>query len=150
MPNPVNMSEHVFSLLDGIICELAIGRSYEGKQFRNMKLENAIHDGINMLGSFTSSQFVPFIGPVLDVLTGVYSRRESNFKVYDEFLQRVVDEHLDPNRPKPEREDLVDALVEVMNDKVGLTQDHIKGILMVCSLFFILFIFIFIFRFSCF
>ncbi|KAJ4840314.1 hypothetical protein Tsubulata_036834, partial [Turnera subulata] len=57
----------------------------------------------------------------------------SNFKEFDIFYQEIIDQHLDPKRPKPTQEDILDVLLQMLKDrsfKVQLTFDHIKAILM--------------------
>ncbi|KAL5823924.1 hypothetical protein ACOSQ4_021824 [Xanthoceras sorbifolium] len=132
-PNPVNMSEQAFYLLDSIICKIACGRSYQGKQFQNGKHEKVIEEAMAMLGSFSAADFFPYVGRIIDVLTGLHARREKSFHEFDEFYQMVIDEHLDPRRPVPENEDTVDSLLRLMknqNEGGRLTQDHIKATLM--------------------
>ncbi|KAL5787691.1 hypothetical protein ACOSP7_004640 [Xanthoceras sorbifolium] len=132
-PNPVNMSEQVFYLLDNIICNIACGRSYQGKQFQNGKHDKVIQEAMAMSGSFSAADFFPYVGWIIDVLTGLHARREKSFHEFDEFYQMVIDEHLDPRRPAPENEDIVDSLLSLMKNQSegeSLTQDHIKAILM--------------------
>ncbi|KAL5757120.1 hypothetical protein ACOSQ2_021866 [Xanthoceras sorbifolium] len=133
-PNPVNMSEQVFYLLDSIICKIACGRSHQGKQFQNGKHDKVIQEAMAMLGSFSAADFFPYVGWIVDVLTGLHARREKSFHEFDEFYQMVIDEHLDPHRPVPENEDTVDSLLRLMKNQSteggSLTQDHVKAILM--------------------
>lgn len=134
-PNAVNLSERLFYCLDAIICRIVCGRTYEGKQFEKFKLEDAINEAMAILGSLSAEDFFPFaIGRMVDVLTGLNARREKCFRDFDGFYQRMLDEHLDPARPKPGNEDLIDVLLGLSNDRLGaggITQDHMKGILMV-------------------
>ncbi|CAI0382870.1 unnamed protein product [Linum tenue] len=51
----------------------------------------------------------------------------------DAFYQEIIDEHLDPDRAKPEQEDILDILLQLWKDrsfKVQLTFDNIKALLM--------------------
>ena len=137
-PNiPVNLSEKMSCLLDSIICKIVCGRSYQGKQFQNgpdSKHEEVIQEAMAMLGSFAAADFFPYVGWIVDVFTGLHARREKSFHEFDEFYQMVIDEHLDPHRPVPENEDIVDSLLRLLknqSDGGRLTQDHIKAILMV-------------------
>lgn len=46
----------------------------------------------------------------------------------------MIEEHLDPRRPEPEHEDLVDVLLGVQKDSnqsIALSNDQIKGVLTV-------------------
>ncbi|KAK1557714.1 hypothetical protein Q3G72_030166 [Acer saccharum] len=133
-PNPVNLSEKMFYLLDNIICKIACGRSYQGKQFQNgSKHEEVIQEAMAMLGSFSAADFFPYVGWIVDFFTGLHARREKCFHEFDEFYQMVIDEHLDPHRPVPENEDIVDSMLRLFKNQSDggiLTQDHIKAILM--------------------
>ncbi|KAK3188474.1 hypothetical protein Dsin_028035 [Dipteronia sinensis] len=133
-PNPVNLGEKMFYLLDSIICKIACGRSYQGKQFQNgSKHDDVIQEAMAMLGSFSAADFFPHVGWIIDFLTGLHARREKCFHEFDEFYQMVIDEHLDPHRPVPENEDTVDSMLRLLKNQSDgriLTQDHIKAILM--------------------
>ena len=64
-------------------------------------------------------------------------------------FEEVIAEHLDPRRPEPEREDLVDVLLRVQKDPnqaITLNSDQIKGVLTVCFLFLCLCILLFSFK----
>ncbi|RWR95091.1 cytochrome P450 71A9-like protein [Cinnamomum micranthum f. kanehirae] len=78
--------------------------------------------------AFFFSNFILQLGWI-DKLTGPRARLEKNFFDLDAFYERVIDEHLDPKRPRLEHQDFVDVLIQVQNDH-NLTRDHIKGVLM--------------------
>jgi hypothetical protein len=88
-----------------------------------------------MVSSFFLSDYFPCLGWLVDKLTGLSYRLEKSFKEFDAFFKGIIDDKLDPNRPKPEREDtILDFLLQIYKDgsfKVQLTLDHIKAILMV-------------------
>ncbi|KAK1557051.1 hypothetical protein Q3G72_016982 [Acer saccharum] len=86
-----------------------------------------------MLGSFSAADFFPYVGWIVDFFTGLHARREKCFHEFDEFYQMVIDDHLDPLRPVPENEDIVDSMLRLFKNQSDggiLTQDHIKAILM--------------------
>ncbi|XP_016719075.2 cytochrome P450 83B1-like [Gossypium hirsutum] len=69
----------------------------------------------------------------LDRFTGLHSRLEKTFKEHDTFYQQLIDEHLDPNRLKPQQEDILDVLLQTWKDhdfSFDLTIDQIKAVLM--------------------
>ena len=133
-PNPVDLHEMVNSLADGILNMFAFGRNYGGKQFKNERFQDVLSEAMEMLHSFSAEQFFPSVGWVVDALTGLRARQNWCFRNLDYYFQMVIDEHLDPTRPKPECEDLVDVLLRLSKDEnfaFRLTHDHIKAILMV-------------------
>ncbi|CAJ1949732.1 unnamed protein product [Sphenostylis stenocarpa] len=85
-----------------------------------------------MFGTFFFSDYIPFFGWI-DKLTGLHARLEQNFKDLDQFYQEVIDEHMDPNRKTPEKEGIVDVLLQLKKQRklsMDLTNDHIKAVLM--------------------
>ncbi|XVF82317.1 hypothetical protein PTKIN_Ptkin16aG0036800 [Pterospermum kingtungense] len=103
---PVNLSEILMCLTNTIICRVGFGKRYE-------------EDGAER--------------SIFHAVSGLLGRLEKNFKDFDIFYLELIDEHLDPNRPKPEQEDILDVLLEIWRDrafKVDLTLEHIKAVLM--------------------
>lgn len=132
-PNPVDLHEKIFSLMDGILNMFAFGKNYGGKQFKNEKFQDVLVEAMKMLDSFSAEDFFPSVGWIIDALTGLRARHNKCFRNLDNYFQMVVDEHLDPTRPKPEHEDLVDVLLGLSKDEnfaFHLTNDHIKAILL--------------------
>ncbi|RZC71354.1 hypothetical protein C5167_034576 [Papaver somniferum] len=59
---------------------------------------------------------------------GVNAKLEDNFQQ----LESIIDEHLEPHRPRPEFEDFVDILLRLQKDlgqSISFGRDQIKGIL---------------------
>ncbi|XP_043716158.1 cytochrome P450 71B34-like [Telopea speciosissima] len=130
---PINLSEMLFTLTDDITCRIAFGKSYKGREFDNGRFEEAINEAFAMLGSFSGTDFFPYVGGILDKFTGLHGRLEKCFQQFDDFYQNVIDEHLNNEKTESEQEDIIDVLLKVGRDHTGtapLTHDHIKGILM--------------------
>ncbi|XP_052306555.1 cytochrome P450 83B1 isoform X2 [Populus trichocarpa] len=131
---PFNLTEELVSLTSTTICRVAFGKRYEiGGSDKNRFLE-LLHEIQAMVSSFFLSDYFPCLGWLVDKLTGLSYRLEKSFKEFDAFFKGIIDDKLDPNRPKPEREDtILDFLLQIYKDgsfKVQLTLDHIKAILM--------------------
>ncbi|XP_043715564.1 cytochrome P450 71B10-like [Telopea speciosissima] len=130
---PINLSEMLFTLNDDIICRIAFGKSYKGREFDNGRFEEVVNEAFAMLGSFSGTDFFPYVGWILDKFTGLHGRLEKCFRQFDDFYQNVIDEHLNYERTESEQEDIIDVLLKVGRDHTGagpLTKDHIKAILM--------------------
>ncbi|KAK8985410.1 hypothetical protein V6N11_068667 [Hibiscus sabdariffa] len=129
---PVNLSDELMGLSSTIICRVGFGKRYAEKGAERRRF-HALLDGTQVLiTSFCFADFFPLLGWV-DRLTGFHNRLEKNFKELDIFYQELIDEHLDPNRIKPEENDIVDLLLQLYktNDfPFELTMDHVKAILM--------------------
>ena len=69
-----------------------------------------------MLHSFSAEHFFPSFGWIVDALTGLRARYSRCFHNLDDYFQTVIDEHLDPTRPKPEYDVLVDVWLRLSKD----------------------------------
>ncbi|XVF82311.1 hypothetical protein PTKIN_Ptkin16aG0036200 [Pterospermum kingtungense] len=130
---PVNLSETVLCLISTIICRVGFGKRYEEEEgVERSRFHALLNETQAMFGIFFYSDYIPFMGWV-DRVSGLLGRLEKNFKDFDTFYQELIDEHLDPNRPKPEQEDILDVLLQIRRDRafqVDLTLEHIKAVLM--------------------
>lgn len=143
-PLPVDVTQQVFHLVDGILCAFAFGKNYGGKQFHNQKLHNVLSEAMQVLEAFSAEDFFPLVGWTIDAMSGLVAKSKSCFRNLDTYFQMVIDDHLDPTRPKPEREDLVDILIGFLEHGKGpfqFTYDHIKAMLMVIDYIYILYFF---------
>lgn len=94
---------------------------------------------MRVLEAFSAEDFFPTGGWIIDAMSGLRAKRKKCFQNLDGYFQMVIDDHLDPTRPKPEQEDLVDVFIRLLEDPKGpfqFTNDHIKAMLMVINFFF--------------
>ncbi|KAJ8446298.1 hypothetical protein Cgig2_005829 [Carnegiea gigantea] len=94
----VNLSDLLMAFTSSIICKAAFG---------------------NRACSWPSSSQITS----LDKLSGLSSRLEHVFKNMDEFYNQVINDHLDPNRPKSEHEDIADVLLRLQKER-SFSFDH--------------------------
>ncbi|KAJ9684994.1 hypothetical protein PVL29_017143 [Vitis rotundifolia] len=127
-----NLSEILISLTSTIICRVAFSKRYDDEGCERSRFQKLVGEGQAVVGGFYFSDHFPVMGWV-DKLTGMIARAEENFKEFDLFYQEIIDEHLDPNRPEPEKEDITDVLLKLRKNRlftIDLTFDHIKAVLM--------------------
>ncbi|CAL5366204.1 unnamed protein product [Camellia sinensis] len=132
-PNPVDLSDMIFSVTNNVIGKIAFGTSHRGNQFEYGKLKDIIDDAMTLLSGFSPSDFFPGVGSVLDLATGLQWKLERCFKNLDTFFQKVLEEHLDPTRPKPKHEDIIDVMLGLSKDRttvLHLAKDHMKAVLL--------------------
>ncbi|CAN0872315.1 Cytochrome P450 83B1 [Linum grandiflorum] len=128
---PFNLSEAMMSLTSTITCRMAFGKRFEEQGTERSRFNSLLNESQAMLTSFFFADYFPVLG-FIDKVTGLNTRLNKNFKELDSFYQEIIDEHLDPDRVKPEQEDILDVLLQILKDpsfKVQLTFDHIKAIL---------------------
>ena len=111
------------------MCRVAFGKKYDCGEDKSKKsrLHETLRETQELLGGFYIVDFFPWMG-WLNKVNGFETRLEKNFRELDESFEEVIAEHLDPRRPEPEREDLVDVLLRVQKDSnqaIALSSDHI-------------------------
>ncbi|CAN4088024.1 unnamed protein product [Withania somnifera] len=92
-PEPVNLSESFMTLTNDIVSRAAFGRKYSegrsGEKFRKLMKEF-----VAILGGFDFGTFLPSLAWI-DKLSGLEAKVERVAKEMDEFLEGVLEEHLD-------------------------------------------------------
>ncbi|XP_020579445.1 cytochrome P450 71A1-like [Phalaenopsis equestris] len=133
----VNLSKRLGVLTNDIICRVALGRKYSGEtRFREM-----LDEFQRLLGSFPMADFIPWLGWV-DRVIGLEGRARRTSRELDQFLERVLEEHLSRKKSSnaigssKECEDLVDVLLSVKDEHgsedadIPLGKEHIKALIL--------------------
>ena len=133
-PKPVELNDHIYALVDGIIGTVAFGNIYGTEQFAHKKhFHHVLDEATDMLASFSAEDFFPnAVGRLVDRLTGLVARRERIFEELDAFFEMVIEQHLDPGRTKPDNGgDFVDALIGLWKQEhsgtLRFTREHVKA-----------------------
>uniref|UniRef100_A0A6M2F8R3 Cytochrome P450 n=1 Tax=Populus davidiana TaxID=266767 RepID=A0A6M2F8R3_9ROSI len=126
----VDLSAKVSSLSADISCRMVLGKKYMEKEFDEKGFKPVIHEGMRLAASFNLGDYIPPIAP-LD-LQGLTKRMKAVGKVFDDFFEKIIDEHIqfkDENRTK----DFVDVMLEFLGSeetKYRIGRDNIKAIIL--------------------
>ncbi|XP_059298632.1 5-OH-xanthotoxin synthase-like [Lycium ferocissimum] len=127
-----NLSNLMIALSTTIICRVAFGIRFDEEAHERRRFNILLEESATMLTSFFVSDFFPYLGWI-DKLTGLRNRLEKNFKDLDEFYEELIEQHLNPNRPKSMEGDILDLLLQLKKEKltpIDLTLEDIKAIVM--------------------
>ncbi|KAG5588801.1 hypothetical protein H5410_049235 [Solanum commersonii] len=127
-----NLSNLVISLTSTIICRVAFGIRYDEEAHEKRRFDKLLAVAQEMMARFFFIDYFPMFG-WLDKLFGNTSRLEKNGKDLDEFYEELIDQHLNPNKPKSMEGDIIDLLLQLKKEQsnpIDLTLDNIKAILM--------------------
>ncbi|EOA23855.1 hypothetical protein CARUB_v10017073mg [Capsella rubella] len=130
---PVNLNKKCLSLTVSVVCRATFGVSFEGTVLNSDRFNQIVREALEMLGSFSASDFIPFVGWIIDWLSGLQSRRERSKRDLNLFYEQMFDLH--KQGKKQGSEDFVDLLLRFEKEEVvlgndKLTRNHIKAILM--------------------
>jgi len=136
----VTLKEHLLMLSLNVISRMALGGKYVGEgtagspispaEFRWMVDELFVLNGVFCVGDF-----IPWLS-WLD-LQGYVGRMKRLGKMFDRFLEHVVDEHSQRRRREGDKfvaADMVDLLLELADDpklEVPIKRDGVKGFALV-------------------
>nr|AYV88854.1 cytochrome P450 oxidase CYP71AS21 [Polygala tenuifolia] len=133
---PIDVSDMIFSLTAFTTCKIAFGRGFRGTKIDVGRFQDIMHEATSLLAGFSASDFFPYTGWLVDLLTGFHGRLEKIFHKFDEFYQQIIDQHVDTKRGTDEVEDVIDILLKLAEDDqadfgtLQITPNHIKAILM--------------------
>uniref|UniRef100_M1ASU8 Cytochrome P450 n=2 Tax=Solanum tuberosum TaxID=4113 RepID=M1ASU8_SOLTU len=128
----INLSNILITLTRTITCRIAFGIRYDEEAHEKRKFDELLTMTQDMMTHFFFSDYFPLFG-WLDKLFGNIQKLEKNFKDLDEFFEELINQHLNPNRPKSMEGDILDLLLQLRKEQstsTGLTLDNIKAIFM--------------------
>ncbi|CAK9316529.1 unnamed protein product [Citrullus colocynthis] len=136
--DPIDLSVRAYSLTANITTRIAFGKSFRGGELDNQNFQQVIRRAVVAIGSFSTADFFPSFGWIVDRLSGVHGRLEKSFAELDAFFQQVVDDRIKFKPTSRSEENIVDVLLRMERDSsefdaLILTQDCIKALIMVIS-----------------
>ncbi|XP_022774918.1 cytochrome P450 CYP736A12-like [Durio zibethinus] len=126
----VDLSTKVSSLTTDISCRMVLGKKYSNDDFNEKDFEAIIRQGTQSIGAFNLADYIPQIKG-LD-LQGLTKRLKTIAKVFDDFLEKIIDEHV-----QSKSENRIMDFVDVMLGFIGseetveyhVERDNIKAII---------------------
>ncbi|CAI9115190.1 OLC1v1016028C1 [Oldenlandia corymbosa var. corymbosa] len=127
----INLSSMVMNLASTLICRIGFSMKYEKGEHQRRRFDRMLLELQAMSGGFFYSDYLPLLGWI-DKLNGMFARLNKNFKELDLFYQELIDEHQSLKRPDTIRNDFLDLLLQIKQEKLApfdVTWDHIKAML---------------------
>ncbi|XP_009770873.1 cytochrome P450 71AU50-like [Nicotiana tabacum] len=127
----IDLSAKVASLSANMSCLMIFGKKYMDEDLGDKGFKALIQDILHIAALPNFAEFFPFLR-VLD-LQGFARRMKELAKLFDEFLERVIDEHVQSTEEQKQAKDMVDTLMDIMQSKEAefeFDRRHIKAILL--------------------
>lgn len=124
----VDLGEKLFTLTASIMFKTGFGTCFKGSLMDDQGFEKLIHEAEGLLGTFAAADYFPYIGWVVDKLSGFHSKLDKTFQRLDSFFQHLIDEHMKTEKGKDDHEDIVDVL---LSGDTWFTTNNVKGTLLV-------------------
>lgn len=132
----VDLTAKASSTTADMSCRMVFGNKYEDKGMDERGgLKEVMQQGIQIAAAFNLGDYFPYLG-VLD-LQGLTRKMKDIAKLWDDFFERIIDEH--EGKSKEEREgeinkDFVDTMLEIMKSggrEFDFDRSHVKAVLLV-------------------
>lgn len=127
----VDMSARITNLSTDIICSLVFGKKYEDRDLNEKGFKAVVKMTMKEAGSFNIGDYFPYLR-FLD-LQGSARILKALSKIFDEFLEKIIDEHVENKKDQKQTRDFVDTMMEIIESgKAGFEFDrrHVKAVLL--------------------
>lgn len=127
----VNLSSKIYCVVRDMTCLMVFGKKYDESALEARAFEAAVQEVVQLVATPNLGDLIPWVAG-LD-LQGLNRRAKSVGKMFDGFLERIVEEHLvckDENKTK----DFVDVLLGLMssqNNEYQIDRSTIKALILV-------------------
>uniref|UniRef100_A0A0A0LP22 Cytochrome P450 n=1 Tax=Cucumis sativus TaxID=3659 RepID=A0A0A0LP22_CUCSA len=135
-PVGVNLTEILSGLTNDVVCRVGLGRKYRVGE-DGVKFMSLLKKFGELLGSFSVRDFIPWLGWI-DWISGLDGKANRIAKELDEFFDRVIEDHMNPENKEmrnfDEQKDLVDVLLWIQRENsIGfpLEMESIKALILV-------------------
>ncbi|CAN7110330.1 unnamed protein product, partial [Brassica rapa subsp. narinosa] len=112
----VNLSESLLNMTNNVICRIAMGRKYSLEE-NPMDFGNLLRTFMELLGAFPVGDYIRGLAWI-DKIRGLDRKMKDVSRTFMEFLEGVVQEHVDEGEKK-ETLDFVDMLLRIQGDKTN-------------------------------
>ncbi|KAK9009715.1 hypothetical protein V6N11_036243 [Hibiscus sabdariffa] len=113
----VDLSSEVTSFGTDVACRMVIGKKYNRDDLGRKRFEATIREGMQIAAAFNLADYIPQIRG-LD-LQGLTKRMKAIAKDWDDFLEKIIDEHV-----RSKDENRVKDFVDVMLGFIGSEETH--------------------------
>ncbi|KAK4356621.1 hypothetical protein RND71_025592 [Anisodus tanguticus] len=126
----VDLSANIMSLNANLTCLMVFGKKYMDEDLDKRGFKVVVQDVVHLAATPNLGDFFPFLG-VID-LQGLTRKLKDLSKVFDEFLEKIIDEHVHSHEKK-QTKDFVDTMMDIMQSgeaEFQFDRRHIKAILL--------------------
>ncbi|KAG2716513.1 hypothetical protein I3760_03G129900 [Carya illinoinensis] len=134
----VDVSAKVTSLTADMSCRMVFGKKYEDKDLDEKGFKAVMHEAMYLGAVPNLGDYIPCIRPF--DLQSLTRRMKAVSKIFDNFLEKIIDEHIQSKDESKTNDDFVDVMLRLMGSKeseysiersnIMLEAQHIKAIIL--------------------
>ncbi|KAG2716511.1 hypothetical protein I3760_03G129700 [Carya illinoinensis] len=127
----VDLSAKVTSLNADMSCRMVFGKKYEDKDLDEKGFKAVIHEAMYLGAVPNLGDYIPCIRPF--DLQGLTRRMKAVSKIFDNFFEKIIDEHIQSKDENKNNDDFVDVMLRHMGSKeseYSIERSNIKAIIL--------------------
>ncbi|XP_062113756.1 cytochrome P450 71AU50-like [Humulus lupulus] len=128
----VDLSAKITTTNANMSCEMVLGKKYSDDEFDQRCFKEIVQEGMHLAATPNLGDYIPFLAP-LD-LQGLTKCMKAIRKVFDDFLDRIIDEHIQSkDKDDHEAKDFVDVMLKIMGSEqseYNIERPNIKAIIL--------------------
>ncbi|WJX47631.1 hypothetical protein P8452_34301 [Trifolium repens] len=127
----VDLSAKVSSLTADISCKMVLGRKYLDKDLDEKGFKAVMQEGMHLAATPNLADYIPYIG-TFD-LQGLTRRMKAIGKIFDDFFEKIIDEHVQSDNKDDNNKDFVDVMlsfVGTQESEYRIERPNIKAIML--------------------
>ncbi|KAL0417274.1 UNVERIFIED_CONTAM: cytochrome [Sesamum latifolium] len=132
----VNLSDVLVTTTNDVFCKVALGRKYNDEDGEGRKFKKFLGEFVELLGTSSIGDYIPWLAWTSRI-NGLDAKVEKVAKLFDEFLEGVIQEHRDKDKGEKICDDggldFVDILLEFQRENKGrspVEDETIKAIIL--------------------
>ncbi|CAK8578852.1 unnamed protein product [Lathyrus sativus] len=127
----VDLSAKISSLSADMSCRMVFGKKYADKDLDEKGFKAVIQEGMHLTATPNIADYIPYIGK-LD-LQGLAKRTKAIGKIFDDFFEKIIDEHIHFDNKDDKNKDFVDVMlgfVGIGESEYRIERSNIKAIML--------------------
>ncbi|CAJ1938007.1 unnamed protein product [Sphenostylis stenocarpa] len=127
----VDLSAKVSTLSADMACRMVLGKKYMDRDLNEKGFKAVMQEGMHLAATPNIGDYIPYVG-ALD-LQGLTKRMKVVAKIFDDFFEKIIDEHMQSGKERNKTKDFVDVMlgfVGTEESEYRIERPHIKAILL--------------------
>ncbi|KAJ1412875.1 Cytochrome P450 [Sesbania bispinosa] len=128
----VDLSAKISTLTADMSCRMVLGKKYMDQDLDEKGFKSVMQEGMHLAATPNIGDYIPYIG-ALD-LQGLTKRMKVAHKIFDDFFEKIIDEHMQSKNKEDKIKDFVDVMlgfVGTEESEYRIERPNIKAILLI-------------------
>ena len=128
----VDLSVKVATLIADMSCRMILGKKYMDQDMCGRGFKAVIQEAMRLLATPNVGDYIPYIGAI--DLQGLTKRFKVLYEIFDDFFEKVIDEHMESEKGEDKTKDFVDVMLGFLGTEESeyrIERSNIKAILLV-------------------